>query len=46
MAVLLIPVQKYTENVVIIRGFVGLPSTEDTLKVKESRVFLCIRFQK
>ena len=41
----LIPVQSYTKNVITIQGSVDLPVTDDALKVKEARVFLCIRSQ-
>ena len=41
----LMPVQKYTAHVVITRGSISLPGTDDTLKVKESRVFLRIRIK-
>ena len=37
MTFLLTPDQKCTSRVVIIRGFVGLPETDDPLKVKESQ---------
>ena len=36
------PVPKYTDYVVITRGSIGLPGTDDPLNVKESRVFLRI----
>ena len=39
------PVQKYTDYVVITWCFLGLPKTDDTLKVKESRVFLRIQIK-
>ena len=37
------PVQKYMEHVVITRCSIGLPGTDDPLKVKESPMFLRIR---
>ena len=33
----------YTNNSIITRGSIGLPGTDDPLKVKEYRVFLRIR---
>ena len=38
-------IQKYTEHVLLTRSYTGLPDTDDPLKVKESRVFLHIRFK-
>ena len=40
MANLLTTVQRYTEHVVTVQGLIGLPGTDDYLRVKESRLFL------
>ena len=38
------PVQNYTTHVLITQGSIGLPVADYPLKVKESQVFLPIKF--
>ena len=42
MSVLLMSVQKYTNHVVVIQRSIGLPGTDDTLKIKDTLVYLLI----
>ena len=44
MEVLLTPAEKYTAHVIIIGGSVGLPGTDDPLKVKYYQLFYLFFF--